>query len=233
MAPNRMSPPQRSRFIRRLLRHHGPLALLLGASMVWLYRSLPQKDVIWKSSFVTAYPALLLLVATLLIGPWNVIRRQRMPVSSDLRRDIGIWAGILGVIHTVVGMDVHLRGRPWLYFVYAHTRRHLIPLRHDLFGFANYTGLAGTLIVVALLATSNDYSLRALSTPGWKKLQRWNYLLFLMVVLHGAAYQKIENQRLPFVAILAASAVVTLIMQGWGYRLRSARTTQRMTAEKV
>ena len=60
---------------------------------------------------------LALLVATLLIGPWNVLRRTANPVSSDLRRDIGIWAGMLGILHAGVGQFVHLRGRPWLYYV--------------------------------------------------------------------------------------------------------------------
>lgn len=224
---------QRIRLTRRLLWHHFPILLILTTGMLWLYRSLPQKDIIWKASFTTAYPALLLLVATLVLGPWNVLRGQRMPVSSDLRRDLGIWAGILGVAHTIVGLDVHLRGRPWLYFIYAHPHRHLIPLRHDLFGFANGTGLVGTLILIVLLATSNDYSLRALGTPRWKQLQRWNYLAWLLVVLHGAAYQKIEGQRAPFVATLVACALVTLILQGWGYQRRRVHALQRMTAEKV
>jgi hypothetical protein len=28
---------------------------------------------------------------------------------------------LLSVLHTAVGQDVHLRGRPWLYYVYEHT----------------------------------------------------------------------------------------------------------------
>jgi hypothetical protein len=30
------------------------------------------------------------------------------PVSFDLRRDIGIWTGILGVVHTAIGLTAHL-----------------------------------------------------------------------------------------------------------------------------
>lgn len=202
-------------------------------SIFWLYRDLPQKDVIWKVSFVTAYPALFLLVATLLIGPWNVLRKQRMPISSDLRRDIGIWAGIVGIAHTIIGLDVHMRGRPWLYFVYPSPDRHLVPLRHDLFGFANETGLIGTAILVLLLATSNDYSLRALGTPRWKQLQRWNYLLWLLVMLHAAAYQKIEKQQLLFVVIVIVCALLTLVLQGVGYQRRRFQLLQQTSMKKV
>jgi len=95
--------------------HHLPLCLLSLASAAALYVTRPYKDVITKLSFATAYPALILLAATLLIGPWNTLRKERMPVSSDLRRYIGIWAGIVGLLHAIIGQCVHLRGRPWLY----------------------------------------------------------------------------------------------------------------------
>ncbi len=181
----------------RLIRHHSFLTAAVALSVFLFYIAHPRSDVIMRASFATGYPALLLLGITLWIGPWNLLRGNRMPVSSDLRRDIGIWAGIMGVLHTGIGLNVHLRGRPWLYFVYQRIEgRHLIPLRHDLFGFANYTGLIATMILVLLFATSNDYALRALSTPRWKQLQRWNYLLFVFAILHTAAYQKMEEQRL-------------------------------------
>ncbi|MGH9584053.1 MAG: MFS transporter [Bryobacteraceae bacterium] len=51
------------------------------------------------------------------------------PISSDWRRDVGIWAAILALVHTAIGQDVHLRGRPWLYYVYEHGSRHVFPLQ--------------------------------------------------------------------------------------------------------
>lgn len=139
-----------------------------------LYATRPYKDAISRASFATAYPALLLLCATLITGPWNVLRKRPNPVSSDLRRDIGIWAGILGILHTAVGQCVHLRGRPWLYYIHGPSEQHTFPIRHDQFGLANYTGALATLNLCALLATSNDYLLRKLRTRPWKQLQRFN-----------------------------------------------------------
>lgn len=177
-----------------------------------------------KASFATAYPALALLAATLLVGPWNVLRRRQNPVSSDLRRDVGIWAGMVGVLHSAIGQCVHLRGRPWLYYVYGPwEHRHRFPLRHDLFGLANYTGAAAVLALIALLATSNDYALRALGTPRWKQLQRWNYAVFALTAVHAFSYQGIEKQRLPFVATVAVCVAMAAAMQtaGWISRRRS------------
>ena len=212
---------QRKRLYRRLLVHHLPLFAISAASVFLLYATRPFRDVITKLSFATAYPALILLAVTLLIGPWNLLRRKRTPISIDWRRDVGIWAGILGLLHTVIGQNVHLRGRPWLYYVYDHSSAHIIPLRHDLFGFANYTGLESALVLLLLLATSNNYSLRALGTPRWKQLQRWNYLAFALAGAHAIGYQINEKQQTPFVATVVISIAITLVLQAIGFQRRT------------
>ncbi len=202
----------------RLVRHHLPLGSVATLTAVLLYMTRPYSDVISKASFATAYPALGLLAATLLLGPWNLLRRRPNPVSSDLRRDVGIWAGIFGVLHAVVGQCVHLRGRPWLYYIYGPTEHHhSFPVRHDLFGMANYTGLVGTLLLIALLATSNDYALRALGTPQWKQLQRWNYAVFALSAVHAIGYLTIEKQKASFVATVIVCLAIALLFQAAGF----------------
>ena len=218
----------RRRLVRRLWTHHLLLLLATTLAVFALYITRPYRDVITRLSFSTAYPALVLLVITLWIGPWNLLRVQRTPVSSDLRRDVGIWAGILGIFHTAIGFCVHLRGRPWLYFVYQRSEGHSFPLRHDIFGFANYTGLIATIILLLLFVTSNDWSLRRLGTPKWKQLQRWNYVLFLFAFLHTIAYQTMEKQHVPFVATIALCGVITVLLQSLGFQRRRAQTARRV-----
>ena len=216
-----MSPRlQQLRLRRRLVRHHLPLLLLSVAACVALYATRPYRDVISRLSFATAYPALGLLAFTLLLGPWRLLRKQRNPVSDDLRRDVGIWAGGIGLLHSAIGQCVHLRGRPWLYYVYGPGKHHAFPLRHDLFGLANYTGAIGTLLLLALLATSNDFSLRAMGTPRWKQLQRWNYAVFTLVAVHAFTFQATEKQKLPFVLTVALAVAVTLVLQVLGIQKR-------------
>jgi sulfoxide reductase heme-binding subunit YedZ len=222
-----MLPIQQKRLLRRLLVHHLPLLVVSGSSVVLLYITRPYRDVVTKISFATAYPALVLLAATLLIGPWNLLRGKRTPISSDWRRDVGIWAGIWGLVHTVIGQNVHLRGRPWLYYVYEPEKGHSFPLRHDLFGFANYTGLLSALILLLLLATSNNYSLRALGTPRWKQIQRWNYVAFALMAAHAIGYQINEKQKAPFVATLVISIVITLVLQAIGFQRRRMQAFTR------
>jgi sulfoxide reductase heme-binding subunit YedZ len=220
------TPPslQAQRLSRRLLVHHLSLFAISAAAVLLIYITRPYKDVWMKLSFSTAYPALFLLLLTLAIGPFNILTRRRNPVSSDLRRDIGIWAGILSLFHSIVGQNVHLRGRPWLYYVYQRNQHHTFPIRHDLFGFGNYTGLIATLIVLALLATSNDYFLRRLGTPKWKSLQRWNYAVYALTAAHAIAYLKIEHQKRPFVLSITIGLAITFAIQAAAYcKRRTAR----------
>jgi sulfoxide reductase heme-binding subunit YedZ len=207
----------------RLLKHHLPLLVIIVICVATLYITRPYKDVVSRASFATAYPALALLAATLLVGPWNLVQKRQNPISSDLRRDLGIWAGILGILHSAIGQCVHLRWRPWLYYVYGPKEHHGFPLRHDLFGLANYTGAVSVLVLIALLATSNDYSLRALGSPRWKQLQRWNYAVFALAAVHSFAYQGVEKQHLPFVATVAICVAITLVLQVAGVVMRRSQ----------
>lgn len=227
-ARNRAATPRTSRLARRLLTHHLCLLIATALTVFCLYITRPYPDVITRLSFSTAYPALILLLMTLWIGPWNLLRGQRTPISSDLRRDIGIWAGILGILHTIVGLCVHMRGRPWLYFVYQRSEGHTFPLRHDIFGFANDTGLIATIILLLLFVTSNDFALRRLGTPRWKQLQRWNYALFLFALMHTIAYQTMEKQHVPFLTAVAVCGAITLLLQALGFQRRRTRTAIRV-----
>lgn len=214
---------QRERLWRRVWRHHVPLGVASGITVAALYFTRPYPDPVMRGSFSTAYPALFLLLATLAIGPVNVLRRRRNAISQDLRRDVGIWAGIVGLVHVVIGQMVHFRGRPWLYYVYPAGQDHWLPIRHDLFGFTNYTGAMGALLLLALFATSNDVVLRRLGTPGWKKLQRMNYLIFALVAAHTLGFMTIERQKAWFVAVAVIGLATTVLLQAAGYFRRRAQ----------
>jgi sulfoxide reductase heme-binding subunit YedZ len=158
----------------------------------------------------TAYAGMVFLAASLWPGPWNVLNRRPNPVSFDLRRDVGIWTGILALVHTAIGLTVHLRGRMWMYF-FKHL--HPLALQNTQFGFANYVGLGAALLFLMLLAISNDVSLRGLGTRRWKALQRWTYVAFGLTVAHGIAYQLVEKRHLPWVLIFVALFVSVVAIQ--------------------
>ena len=191
--------PNNKYWLRRSRRHF-VLAAVAVAIVCIAYAATPPPDVRHRLSMATAYAGLIFLAASLWLGPWNVLRRLPNPISFDLRRDVGIWTGILAILHTGIGLTVHLRGRMWMYFF---KRLHPLKLQNTQFGFANFAGLGAALFFLMLLAISNDLSVRTLGTRRWKSLQRWTYAAFVLTAAHGIAYQLVEKRHVPWVLVFA------------------------------
>lgn len=222
-----LAPSPRTRYWRRRALRHLWLALL-SAGLVMLVARLshsPQGP-LFPWSMGTAYASLALLAASLAIGPANVLRRRPNPVSSDLRRDIGIWAALLGIAHTVLGLQVHMGGRLWLYFMPPPAEAGRLPIRTDLFGLANYTGLGAALLLAGLLTISNDFALRRLGIKRWKGLQRGTYFVLVLTIAHGAVYQLLERRAGGYVLAFASLVAVTIAAQVLGYRRERRRRTK-------
>jgi len=181
-----------------------------------------RSDWISRLSIATAYAAFFLLLAALVFGPWNVLSGKPNPLSFDLRRDVGIWAGILALAHTAIGLNVHLRGRPWLYFVDLHNR-----VRHDAFGLANDSGGVAAMLLLLLLAISNDLSLRRLGTKKWKSLQRYTYAAAGLTVIHGVTYQHVEKRHIAYEIALWGSAGLIAALQLAGWRAPRAQEARK------
>lgn len=200
--------PKSTYWIHRSKRH---LTLAGGAIAITClaYAATPPPDIRHRLSMATAYAGLFFLAVSLSLGPWNALRRRPNPTSFDLRRDVGIWTGVLAIVHTATGLTVHLRGRMWMYFFKT---LHPLHLQNTQFGFANFTGLAAALLFLMLLAISNDLSLRALRTNRWKSLQRWAYVAFVLTGAHGIAYQMIEKRHVPW--LLVSALVMAAVAAG-------------------
>ncbi|WP_170223556.1 hypothetical protein [Nonomuraea turkmeniaca] len=123
---------------RRLLFHHGPLALASavlfvlfmsvppftdgGFALLDMGSSSPLPEIApygrhggggggrtFEAQFTLAsgYTATALLALTLLIGPANLLLRRRIPDSTSLARDAGIWAAITSLVHVIIGLKAH------------------------------------------------------------------------------------------------------------------------------
>jgi sulfoxide reductase heme-binding subunit YedZ len=179
-----------------------------------------------RFTVATAYVATALLVLTLLIGPANLLLRRRNPVSSYLRRDVGAWTAIFSVVHVIYGLQVHdkLSGFP-NYFVAADGT----PLSNS-FGLANWTGLAATVVVVGLLALSSNAALRKLKARNWKRLQRLNYTLFALVVVHAFFYGALVRTNSPYTLLLLGTVIAVSVGQALGVTLYRRRYSRRTAA---
>lgn len=208
-----------SRTARRV-RDHVALGSVSVAGGLALFAAIESDDAVFRASLASAYVALALFAITVALGPVAAMRGRRYPVSSDLRRDFGIWSGIVALGHVIVGLQVHMRGKMWEYFVQPAEGTSLP--RIDPFGAANYTGLVAALILVALLATSNDASLRRLGTPRWRHVHALTTWALILTLLHGAVYQYLEKRTWAYVVLLATVSVALLCL-----RLVRARAARR------
>ena len=176
-----------------------------------------------RFTVATGYVALALLALTLLIGPANLLLRRRNPVSSYLRRDVGAWTAGFSVVHVVASLWVHGTGQIGDFLDFFV--RDGSPLTNS-FGLGNWAGLAGLVIVAGLLALSSDAALRRLKARSWKRLQRLNYVVFALVVVHAFFYGALLRQTSPYTILLGLSVMTVIAAQAvgiWLFRRRSGR----------
>lgn len=179
-----------------------------------------------RFTVATGYIALGLLGLTLLIGPANLLLRRRTPISSYLARDVGTWAAIGSVVHVIYGSLLHSGGQLSAFLNYFFAPDGGPKLNS--FGLGNWTGLAATVIVVGLLATSSNAALRKLKAKPWKRLQRLNYALFVLVIGHAFFYGALLRVTSPYTLLLLLSVIAVFVGQAvgvWLWRRRHARTT--------
>lgn len=207
------------RLRRRMARHHLPLLVLTLVFVAATGSTLQRPEPRLLASMGTGYAALIWMAVTLVLGPFRVLKGRNAPVTFDLRRDTGIWAGGLAMLHVVLGLQVHMRGRVWLYFLPANFPDAV--LRTDLFGAANYLGLIAALPLALLLAISNDLAWRRLG-PRWKRVQRWNSPIFVLTLAHTIAYLTMEHRPAIWFALTGLLAVVVLAIRTVERLIRSS-----------
>lgn len=264
MEPNQLGRPLGTGrgWRRRTMFHHVPLAVATVALLV-LFMGLPPftnggfalLDMGARSPFPTTAPyvgggghgrtgeagftlasgyvATVFLGLTLLVGTANLLLRRRNPVSTSLARDIGTWATVASIVHVIVGLKAHGNAGDLFNFVNYFFFADGTP-KTDSFGLGNWTGLAALAIVVGLLALSNDRSLRELKAKRWKNLQRLNYALFLLVVLHAFFYGALLRITSPFTLVLIVTVIAVLAGQTVGialWRRRHASTVAPQPGE--
>lgn len=173
----------------------------------------------WQfASFSLAYSSVALLGMALLVGPARVLKGYGPLLSSRLRRHLGIWSGIFALGHVTAGLNVHFKGHIRSYFLEPPSITNASPLRLDAFGIVNDLGLLATLIVILLLALSNDKSLVAFGPNRWKKFQRLTYLFSLLVILHGYIYQIMEKRSLAPLVLISLVYITVIVFQIWGQK---------------
>ena len=182
-----------------------------------------------RMTTASGYVALALLALTLLIGPANLLLRRRNPVSSYLRRDVGAWTALFSGAHVLVSLKVHGSGAIGdflLFFIVDGITQ------TNSFGWGHWTGLAALVIVAGLLMLSSDAALRKLKAKNWKRLQRLNYVLFALVIVHAFFYGALLRETSPYTILLGLIVIGVVIAQLLGFWLFRRRYSRRTAGQR-
>jgi hypothetical protein len=71
-------------------------------------QSVSLSRIVQQLTAATGYVGVGLLTVTLLLGPANLVLGRRNPVSTYVRRDVGIWTAILSGVHVIFAVAVHV-----------------------------------------------------------------------------------------------------------------------------
>lgn len=208
--------------MKRTIRH---LALAGASVLVSLTAAAaaPPGQALDAISFATAWLCLLFLAAALLIGPLHVLRTGRLVGNHLLRRDLGIWGAVTGLVHLALAFKVSMTPEYMQVYVYGAESWPAPEMRRAMYRWAVIASLVIAALFLLLLALSNNAAIRLLGHRWWKRLQRASYLAFVLTVAHSAAFQLIEA-RSPWLAAalaLITAAVIAAQVAGWS-RLRAA-----------
>lgn len=189
------------------------LWLLLGNGLLLLSGALalPYATLWERVSVASAWLCMLLLAAVLLIGPLQKLQGRQPPLNIYLRRDLGCWAAMQGLLHFVAGNVVAMNPVYVGTFVRGNASAPGPMLRDVLFSGGAILGTVIAILFLLLLAISSDRAVRWLGPPRWKKLQGSAQLVLWLTVLHGIAYQLLEARYIPLLVLLLVSATVLTI----------------------
>jgi sulfoxide reductase heme-binding subunit YedZ len=198
------------------LKHHGILAAVSAACFGIAALSGPAAAALDNLSIVSAYLCLFLLGIVLLIGPWHAVKSNRKAANIYLRRDIGIWAALSGLLHFYLANILSMNYEYLGIFVENAAAPPSAAVRSELYSWGTISGYVIAVFFVVLIGLSSDRALRFLGLKWWKRIQRVSYLAFIFTCAHGFAFQILESRNLIWIGVVGMVVLITLAGQIFG-----------------
>ncbi|MBT8441339.1 MAG: ferric reductase-like transmembrane domain-containing protein [Gammaproteobacteria bacterium] len=216
-------------------RRHFILLLLVAGSLSVVIFAGDMASITDRVSFLSAYQFSVFLATALLIGPIRTIRTGRTILNDYLRRDIGIWTGIIGLLHVYAGTRQSMT--PVYLGAYVESARDVyeVILREQLFFWGTIIGFVILLVLLLLMTLSNDRSMHKLGKRWWKRLQRSSYVIAVLTVAHALPFQYLEGRGTAFVAFFGLVVIVVFGAQLAGLLavMRKRRRHRRVRARRA
>jgi sulfoxide reductase heme-binding subunit YedZ len=213
--------------MKQRLKNHTTLiiitAVCLGASAVIG----PDAEAADRLSIVSAYLCLVLLGAALLIGPYHAFRQGRPLMNTSIRRDIGIWGALSGLLHFYLANLLSMNYEYLGIYVEAAPVPPSPEIRSELYSWGTISGYVIAVLFVVLLALSNDWAMRKIGLKWWKRIQRVSYVGFLLTCVHAFLFQVLESREALWVVVVILITLAVFFGQVRGiYSIMKAGTSK-------
>ena len=206
-------------FFTSNLRWRNHIVLTIFSLVVtWLVLIFSNEPVADIFSIASAYLCLLLLTAVLILGPLQVVLfKVRRQVNNYLRRDVGLWVALMGLVHLILATKLSMTSEYVDKFVKMPTDGLSESLRMSLFLWGSLIAYIIGLLLILLVILSNDRVLKKIGRKWWKRLQRSAYLVFVLTIIHGLIFQIVESRSLILVGLLLITPLLALVLQTIGF----------------
>lgn len=210
----------------RARRHFTLFLLVIGGVSIVVF-AVPAENTIDRVSILTAWQFMWLLAVVLLIGPLRLLRTGRVRANMYLRRDLGIWAGITGLMHLFAGTGESMTPAYVVEYVNYAGGEGGERLREQLFTWSTIVGLVIGVLVLLLVMLSNDAAIRRLGVRWWKGLHRTSYAVFALTAGHAFAFQVLESRESWLMVTTGALVCVVVAIQFAGIIVQRRRRRRR------
>lgn len=138
--------------------------------------------------------SLVLVSLAMAVGPLGRIWR-RASAFLPWRREFGIWATVLAIVHTAIILGGWVEWNLIRLFGYEFHPGlgQYVMLQHG-FALANAIGILALFYAAILGLTSNNWSQKILGGSVWKFLQQGAYVLWSLVLVHTAYFLYVHFQ---------------------------------------
>ncbi len=212
--------------LRSRLSLYGLLAMASLSILGVVWGSAPGALALDRLSLVSAYLFLLLVSFVLLIGPVRAIRTGRVTINDTWRRDIAIWSTLIGFVHLAAGAAESMTPDYLDLFVTHAVNPPSSTVREIFFLWSVITGFVVGLLLVVLLALSNNWSMKIIGQLWWKRLHRASYIAFALTILHGIGFQILESRWWVGYGLIAVITIVVCVTQVRGARAVTKRRSR-------
>jgi len=200
------------------LRLHILLAFVNLSILATVWVVVDPAEALDRLSLVSAYLFLLLISFVLLVGPVRAVRTGRVTINHTLRRDVAIWSALMGLVHLVAGAAESMTPVYLEAFVTHAVNPPSATMREAFFFWSAIVGFIIGLLLLVLLALSNNWSMTLIGQRWWKRLHRLSYIIFALTILHGLGFQVLESRWWVGYGLVGALAFGVCIAQVSGIR---------------